>query len=264
MLGYLITNLYFTAVSTWQCENISCIDLRRSHCKALGIAQICTGFPALEQLFISTDEIEIRSWEDKTILSDDLAKLKHLRELDLDLHYYGDVKANLGPYGVISLAGLSDLVTLRLPLYFLVEMQPEVKPFVPDMAQALPSSLKRLTVWANMDRVTHSKVTTFADPWITSTDGRIFHPRQSAINFLEAIVSRVADHFRHLEEVTYCYGGKELLAACCCDGETTCNCCEASEFLNPHAVDDSSARMQILTSDFETRGIRIRIMEAQV
>lgn len=174
------------------------------------------------------------------------------------------MKANLGPYGVISLTGLSDLVSLRLPLYFLVEMQPEVEPFVPDMAQALPSSLKRLTVWANMDRVTHSKVTTFADPWTRFSDEHVFHPRQSAMNFLEAISSRVPDHFRHLEEVTYCYGDKELLAACCCDGDTTCNRCEASRFLDPHAVDDSSARMQILTSDFETRGIRLRIMEAQV
>lgn len=198
------------------------------------------------------------------MLSDDLAKLKHLRELDLDLHYYGDFKANLGPYGVISLAGLSDLVTLRLPLYFLVEMQPEVEPFVTDMAQALPSSLKRLTVWANMDRVTHSKVTTFADPWIRSANDHVFHPRQSAITFLEAISSRVPDHFRHLEEVTYCYGDKELLAACCCDGDTTCDRCEAWEFLHPHAVGASSARMQILTSDFATRGIRLRIMEAQV
>lgn len=264
MFGYLITNLHFTAVPTWQCENISCINLRRSHCRALGIAQICTRFPALERLFISTDDIEIGSWEDKTILSDDLAKLEHLRELDLDLHYYGDVKARLGPYGVISLAGLSNLVTLRLPLYFLVEMQPEVEPFVPDMAQALPSSLKRLTVWANMDRVTHSKVTTFPYPYIRFANDHVFHPRQSAVTFLESISSRVADHFRHLEEVTYCYGDKELLAACCCEGETTCNRCEASEFLDPHAVDYSSARMQILTSDFETRDICLRTMETQV
>lgn len=264
MFGYLITHFYTPAVLTWQCKNITCIDLRRSHCSLLGIARICTSFPALERLSISTDNVRICNWEDRTIVSDDLAKLKQLQELDLDFHYYGDVKASLGPYGVISLAGFSDLVSLRLPLYFLVEMQPEVEPFVTDMAQALPSSLKRLTVWANMDRVTHSKVTTFANPWTTSTDGRIFHPRLSAINFLEAISSRVSDHFKHLGEVTYCYGDKELLAACCCDGDTTCNRCEASEFLDPHAVDDSSARMQILTSDFETRGIRLRAMEAQV
>lgn len=198
------------------------------------------------------------------MLSDALAKLTHLRELVLDLHYYGYVRSSLGPYRVINFAGLSELITLRLPLYFLIEMQPGVEPFVPDLALVLPPSLKHLTVWANMDRVTRSRVAAFADPLTSFTNDHVFHPRQSAINFLEAISSRVSDHFRHLEEVTYCYGDKELLAACCCDGDTTCNRCGASEFLNPYAVDDSSARMQILTSDFENRGIRLRTMEAQV
>lgn len=226
--------------------------------------QICTRFPALERLSVSTESFELGYREGKAVLSDSLAKLTHLRELVLDLHYYGDVKSSLGPHGVINLAGISELLTLRLPLHFLIEMQPGVEPFVPDLALVLPPSLKRLTVWANMDRVRHSKVTTFADPWSGSANGHVFHPRQSAINFLEAISSRVSDHFKHLEEVTYCYGDKELLAACCCDGDTTCNLCEAWEFLHPHAVGASSARMQILTSDFETRGIRLRAMEAQV
>lgn len=182
----------------------------------------------------------------------------------LDLHYYGDVKPRLGPYGIINLAGLSELVTLRLPLYFLVEMQPGVDPFIPDLALALPPSVKHLTVWANMDCVRRSEVTAFADPRMHATNDDIYNPRQSAVSFLESISDRVADHFRHLKDVTYCYGDPALLTECHCDDGTPCGRCEASNFLDPYADDNSSARIQILSSNFEDHGIRLRIMEGQV
>lgn len=224
---------------------------------------MCTTLPALEQLSVSTDNLQI-SRDSEFNLSAGLAKLTHLRELVLDTHYYGDVKACLGPYGIISLAGLSDLVTLRLPLYFLVEMQPGVDPFIPDLALALPSSVTHLTVWANMDRVTRSGITAFVDPLMHATNDNVYNPRQSAVSFLESISSRVADHFRHLKDVTYCYGDPALLTDCHCDDDTPCGRCEASKFLDPYSVDDTSARMQILSSNFEDHGIRLRIIEGQV
>lgn len=187
----------------------------------------------------------------------------HLRELVLDVHYYGDIKSCLGPYGIINLAGLNDLVTLRLPLYFLVEMQPGVEPFIPDLTLALPPSVKHLTVWANMDCVRRSEITATHPRWHTTNDP-IYNPRQSAASFLESISGRVADHFKHLKDVTYCYGDPALLTECHCDDGTRCGRCEASNFLNPYAVDASSSQMQILSSNFEDHGIRLRIMEGEV
>lgn len=246
-------------------DNITCLDLQRSRSGPLAISKFSTAFPSLERLSLSTDSVEIVPYRDyRYSLSGSLAKLTRLRELVLDVHYYGDVKACLGPHGTINLADLGELVSLRLPLYFLVEMQRGRDPFVPNLAVALPPSLKHLTVWANMDCVRRSKVTAFADPFKHTATDRQYHPRESAVEFFEAVHSRVADHFRHLDEVTYCYGDQELRADCHCDGDIPCNRCEALSFLDPYAVDASSAKMHFLSSKFEDAGVRLRITEEQV
>lgn len=199
-------------------------------------------------------------------MSTGLAKLTRLRELILDVHYYGDVKACLGPHGILDLSSLNELVTLRLPLYFLVEMQIGVDPFVPNLAVVLPASVKHLTVWANRDYVQPSRVTAFLGGWEALLTGNkpVLHMRQSALDFFASVSSRVADHFRHLEEVTYCYAARALRTACQCDKDMLCSRCEALKFLDPYAMDDSSSRMQIQSFEFEEHGIRLRTVQEEV
>lgn len=86
-------------------------------------------------------------------------------------------------------------------------------------------------------------------------------PRQWAIDFLESVSGRIADHFKNLEEVTYCY--EAIGSTCQCDKDTPYNSCAFSWHLDPHAGDYSSARMQALSTRFEGDRIRLRTVEEE-
>lgn len=174
----------------------------------------------------------------------------------LDLGYGPDVQDSLGEHGVINLAGLNELVKVRLPLRFLVEMPRGQEPFVTNLGLVLPPSVKDLTVWAAMESVGTNGRPTF-------TNDLPYRPRQSVLDFLRSVSGRTADHFRALKKVTYCYGGKELSAACRCDNGAPCSHCEASEALDPHAVDDSLAWLQILSSRLEDHGVSFCALQEQ-
>lgn len=194
-------------------------------------------------------------------LSAGLAKLEHLRELVLDLRYKDDIKPWLGPHGVLNVAGLNNLVNLRLPLYFLVEVRSDYSSFITDLGLALPPMVERLTVWADMDIVRQSVVTISHLP--ASQIISPYHPSQSALNFLDSVSARATDDFKALKEVTYSYRHRASSTACSCDEDVTCGRCEASQLLDPYAVDDSSAQMQILSSRFEDHGVRLRVLQEQ-
>lgn len=199
----------------------------------------------------------------RIFLSTGLAKLEHLRELALDLHYKQDAKPMLGEYGVLNLRGLKKLTKLRLPLHFLVEAQPGNAPFVTDLKQVLPPSVEQLTVWADTDSVRHwgSGPTTLmaaAPPHLAVVP---YHPRQSALDFLGWVSGVLTTHFKHLKEVTYCYADQALNMVCQCNADTLCNRCEACQLLDVHATDDSSARIKALSLSFETRGVCLRISQ---
>lgn len=226
-------------------------------------------FPALELLAISVDE-GTPGWDYRIdgfgsqgkCLSTGLAKLEHLKELVLDLHYKHDVKAVLGQHGVLNLAGLNELVNVRLPLHFLVEIQPGKDLFVADPGHVLPSSLKYLTVWADMGSVRSWGATgLFLNHPRT---GPLYDPSQLALDFLESVSACVTDHLNKLKEVSYCYRDKALRMSCHCSEYLLCSPCVASGFLDPYEVPDSSALMQVTSSHFESHGVRLRIVEEQV
>lgn len=179
--------------------------------------------------------------------------MENLRELVLDLHYTDDVKVWLGPHGVLNLASLSELVSLRLPLHFLVEMQINHHSFITDLCLALPPCLKQLTVWADMDIVRRLGITILNSA--TFEIESPYHPSESVLDFLDSVAGHVTDHFKSLKEVTYCYRDRELGRPCHCDKDTPCERCLASRLLDPHANHDSSARMQILSSRLKDRGV---------
>lgn len=156
---------------------------------------------------------------------------------------------SLGQHGVLNLASLDKLVKVRLPLRFLVEIPSGQEPFVTNLELALPPSVKELTVWADTD-----SVGTYYKP---------YHPRQLALDFLRSVCSHTAHHFKALKNVTYCYGGKELSAACRCDNDAPCSHCEASQALDPHADDDSLAWLQILSSRLEDHGVSVSALKDQ-
>lgn len=192
-------------------------------------------------------------------LSTGLAKLKHLKELALDLHYKDDVKAALGKHNVLNLSGLNELVRVGVPLHFLVRRRPRHPPFVTNLSLVLPPSVKYLTVWADRESVR---------TWVRK-DLRLsdlmadpqYSPRQMALKFLDSVSTHVSDHFKALKEVTYCYRNMEFFKRCCCNGEAwRCSHCAAERRLDPRAVDDSLASLQDLSSRFEGHGIRLSVV----
>lgn len=256
------------SLSCRQYKNITSIDLRRSHCTPQSIFQICTTFSALEYLSISVDygtpgkESRINGFSSQgSFLSTELAKLEHLKELVLNLHYKHDVKAALGQHGVLNLASLNELVNIRLPLHFLIEMQPGKDPNVSDPGHVLPSSLKHLTVWADMDAVRSWGIT----DWFANypRTGPSYYPSQLALDFLESVSARVTDHFNQLKEVTYCYRDEALRETCQCSPYISCSHCDALELLDPYEVLDSSALMEVVSSRLEAHGVRLRFVEEQ-
>lgn len=240
-----------------QCRNITCIDLQQSHCTPAAIIEICTEFPSLQSLSIST-EYGIspvgRPRSHEHSFTAGLAKLEHLQELVLELHYKDDVKAWMGPHGVLNLAGLSKLASLRLPLHFLVETQTDQEPFITDLGLALPPGLEQLTVWADTDIVRRLGFTVLA-----SAAFRIQTPygcpSQSAVDFLNSVAGCVTGHLKSLKRVAYCYRDQALGTPCCCDEDILCNHHVALQLLDPHAHDESSARIQILSSRLEAQGV---------
>lgn len=194
-------------------------------------------------------------------LSAGLAKLDHLRELVLDLHYKDDIKPWLGRHGVLNLVGLNKLVTLRLPLYFLVEIHSGSSTSITDLGLALPPVVQRLTVSADGDTVRRPSimiVSPHASQVITK-----YHPSQMALQFLHSLSTRVANHFTDLEEVTYCYRDQALGTACRCHENVPCTHCEASRLLDPYTAYGSSAQMQILSSRFQQNDVRLHVLQEQ-
>lgn len=260
--------------SNWQCNKITCIDLRRSRCTPAAIFQICARFPSLEYFFVSVkpgttatslSDALVGGFGTQDFLSTGLAKLEHLRELALDLHYIQDVKPVVGDHGVLNLGGLNKLTKLRLPLHFLVEMQPGNQPFITDLAVALPPSVQHLTVWADIDSVRYlgRRATNLFAAGPHPLTSLPYHPRQSALDFMGSVSGLLQGHFERLKEVTYCYGDKALDTVCQCNADTLCNRCEASQFLEIHAADDSASQMQILTSISEMRGVCLYTLQEQ-
>ncbi|KAI3393459.1 hypothetical protein diail_4255 [Diaporthe ilicicola] len=273
-----------SAYGNWPCTSITHVDLRRSRCKPQGILQMCTAFPSLESLCIST---EYETWcgsqgmkkvrSQEKFLSTELAKLEHLRELVLDLHYDQDVRPWLGPHGLLILGGLNKLVTVRAPLHYLTEVQPGNTPVITNLTLALPSSVEQLTVTADLQCMEHlalAKTPSVSWPyhlfdWVDTP--ATYRPRHAALDILESVSSLVTGHFRNLKEVTYSYdfanGDPRDIAwasrfLCCCVDDFICVRCRPRQALSPCTdVDNSMARWQILGSGLEDQGICVRAVE---
>lgn len=266
-----------TALSSGQFQLITRIDLQRSQCDIQDIIQICTAFPCLEYLSVATEsEARIRrrgiheSGFQKTFLSDGLAMLKNLRELNLDVHYCKDVSLWLSSRGVLNLAGLNNLERLRVPVYFLVETQPGNKLVVTDPALALPSSLKHLALSAEENCARYLAAyegTTISESFdlrrgIEDEPFLTYPSWYAAFDFLEAVSGCAANHFGGLKEVIYSYGAVLLFDACHCHDNLLCICCEVLQSLKPSAnYDVWISRNKNLYSDLRGHGIRLHVVE---
>lgn len=240
--------------------------------------QMCTAFPSLECLSISTTyKTNIPNFEElaseQKFLSSALAKLEHLTKLVLDLRYEEDVRPLLGPHGALSLAGLDRLVSLRLPLQFLVEMpQPGDSPVIADSRQALPSSVEHLTLTADWQCVRNLALNgdAFVN-WLhyVAVHGcedapATYRPRHALLDLLESISGHVPEHFKNLKGVSYHYSRRitDQGLLCRCSEDYTCIRCDPCRALSPYRDDDDSgSRMEILSGDFEDCGIRVRVIE---
>lgn len=181
--------------------------------------------------------------------------MEHLRELALDVHYDHDMKPTLGEYGVLNLGGLNKLTKLRLPLHFLVELQPGNRPFITNLAVAIPPSVQVLNVWADVDSVRNLVRTSPFGPYPIPMTSLPYYPRQLALDFMVSVSGRLDGPFKQLKEVAYCYGDQALDTVCECNADTLCNRCEASQLLDIYATDDLAYQMHILSSMSERNGV---------
>ncbi|KAL1882908.1 hypothetical protein Daus18300_000546 [Diaporthe australafricana] len=274
---------YKRATSDDQCASVTCVDLEQSQLKVEDITEFCTIYPSLECLSVSMSHRGQRGTmilnfeqllsEEKKFLSTSLAKLEHLTKLVLDLDYEQDVRPLLGPHGALSLAGLDRLVTLQLPLHFLVEMpQPANNPAMTDLRHALPSSVEHLTLTADWGCVQKLGLNgeSFWSWWsyIDSHDWAdarsTYRPRHAMLDLLESVYGYVAGHFRNLKGVSYCYrngdGGPNH--PCRCVENYTCIECDLSQGLNLYTnIDDSAARIKNISSSLEDQGILVSVVE---
>lgn len=258
---------------TWESKNITCIDFQRSRCTPATIFYLCARFTSLEYLSISVERgAYVRDYLNKyfdgfgtrNFVSTSLGKLKYLKELRLDLHYHEDVKPLLGEHGVLEFGGLDKLTSVRLPLHSLVEAQPGNELRITDLAVALPSSVEHLTVWADADSVRSWPGVPAPNPPAPGpppAPAVAYRPSQSALEFMESIYSLLGSHFKHLKEVTYCYGGQAPDMVCLCIADMLCRRCEALQLLDLQATEDSATRMGVLASDSEARGVCLRTLE---
>lgn len=256
----------------WKCTKLKNITLVKSGCLPPDIADICTTFPCLRTLSVSSTadpeslvekprrrELSIN----ESYLSSGLAKLKDLRELELDLHYPGDISPLLGPSGIIHLHTLRNLEKLRIPMHYLVEKRSQNYFVIPHPTDVLPYSLRELTLTADAECVSW---------WLgyvasNQSDSAHYCTRTAVIQFLEGVLDLSGQlcGFPNLEKVVYSYGvfgGADIKKCGCLLWRRSL--CKLHHLLNAKEVwndlDGCLDRFDALVTGFRKKGISFSVL----
>lgn len=183
--------------------NVKRMELQRLFVSRRGVIALTTVFPSLESL--KFDDCCIFGYAREITMDDHplfglLGSLKNLHTLELDCSrwdFAADISTESGPSKLVTLAALSRLRTLLVPVDFFVCFTPDdKKPRMQRTTILLPDSLRHLTLLLN-DRCKSSLSREGSIPKTTLT--RMVEP------FMREFAPVLLIDFPRLEKVDLCY-----------------------------------------------------------